>query len=432
MDPRAAATRLVGEVIRQSSTSELADVSVFVPTGSTCYPAHDNRRDTASASVNRHHPPLMRRASDRWLFALYLVTALVVVAQQSWTHIDFNFEIFRRAFDHLRAGRDLYAPYPLEQVDRFKYSPTFALLFAPFALLPTIPALALWNSLNVLSLWYAVRRLLPGRDGNIVLLIVFVEVVRTTQRAQSNALVVALMVLAFVHLEQRRQLAASVSLVLGTSIKLFPLLGVVPALFHPRRARMALCMIVTGVSAILLPLVMTSGRGLFAQYRSWLTLEIADSTAGVTGGGAGLYGGVMHWVRAVLGVAWPNWPIQLAGGVVLLAPLARTAAGSDRDFRLRFLGSLLLFSTIFNHQVESPSFVIAMTGVAIWYVRSPRRFADRALLAVTFVILSLGTNELMPEAIRAFVVQYKIKILPCLVVWLVAQYQLLTGRRVRA
>lgn len=39
-----------------------------------------------------------------------------------------NFLIFRAAYSHLVAGRDLYAAYPAEHVDLFEYSPTFALL----------------------------------------------------------------------------------------------------------------------------------------------------------------------------------------------------------------------------------------------------------------------------------------------------------------
>jgi len=46
-------------------------------------------------------------------------------------------------------GKDLYAPYPNEYWDLYKYSPTFALLMAPLALLPTLAGLAGWNLLNV-------------------------------------------------------------------------------------------------------------------------------------------------------------------------------------------------------------------------------------------------------------------------------------------
>jgi hypothetical protein len=367
--------------------------------------------------------------ADRWVLALYLLSVAAVVLQQATTHVDFNFAIFRQSFVHLLAGADLYAAYPAEQVDLFKYSPTFALLFAPFALLPTLIGLALWHLVNVIGLWYAVRRLLPSRPANLALLLMLVEVVRTTQRAQSNALVTALMVLAFVSMESRRQVRAAVAIVLGTAIKIFPLLTLAAAVVHPRRLRMALILLLVAMVALMLPLLVTSWSLLQMQYVSWQTLERLDSAARATGGGAGLYGGVMHWIRLALRVDWPNWPMQLGGGVLLLAPLARTARWPERDFRLRFLCSILIFSTIFNHQVESPSFVIAMTGIATWFVLSRRTVARVTLLTCALVVVSLGSNDLMPDVVRGALVHYKVKTLPCLAIWLMLQWELLGPRQ---
>lgn len=375
---------------------------------------------------------LLRRPADRWVLALFVASVAVVVVQQSLTHIDYNFAIFRQSFVHLRAGQDLYAAYPDEQVDLFKYSPTFALLFAPFALLPPLAGLVLWDLLNVGALWYAVRRLLPSRQANLALLLTFVEVVRTTQRAQSNALVAALMVLAFVWLERQRQVGAATMVALGTAIKLFPLLAIIPAIFHPRRARMSATAVAAGVLAVLLPLVVTSWPALQAQYASWHALERLDAAAGVTGGAAGLYGGVMHWVRLAFHVSWPNWPIQLGGLVVLLLPIVRAKQWAQPAFRLRLLASILIFSTIFNHQVESPSFVIAMVGISLWFVLSDRRPLDLVLLATVLLVVSLGSSDIVPHSIRAFIVDYKLKTLPCLAVWIMLQGELLALRRVQS
>ena len=363
------------------------------------------------------------------MLALLLASVLAVVVHQALTRVDYNFAIFRQSFVHLAAGQDLYAPYPTEQADRFKYSPTFAALFAPLAVLPVLVALALWNALNVVLLWYAMRRLLPGPQGNLALALMYLEMLRTTQRAQSNALVTALMVLAFVWMEERRQVAAALAVALGTSIKLFPVLAIIPALFHPRRVRMSLLAASAGAIAMLLPLVAISWPALQAQYASWHALETIDAGAGVSGGGAGLYGGVMHWMRVAFHTDWPNWLFLLGGLLLLGAPLASVDRWSAPGFRLRVLSSILVFSTIFNHQVESPSFVIAMTGVAIWFVSSKRRWTDVLLLSVVLLVVSLGSNDLMPHAFRELVVRFKLKTLPCLAVWLVLQAELLGVRR---
>src|SRR5437762_10297891 len=46
-----------------------------------------------------------------------------------------NFLLFRDTFHRLVSGADVYNP-PAGEMTGFLYSPTFALLFAPFALLP--------------------------------------------------------------------------------------------------------------------------------------------------------------------------------------------------------------------------------------------------------------------------------------------------------
>ncbi len=394
---------------------------------------------SAGASLPRSHSsvtndaePLLRRPADRWVLALFVASVVGVVVQQALTHIDYNFAIFRQSYFHLRAGQDLYAAYPGEQVDLFKYSPTFALLFAPFALLPPLAGLALWDLLNVGALWYAVRRLLPSHQANLALLLTFVEVVRTTQRAQSNALVAALMILTFVSLERQRPVGAATMMALGTAIKLFPVLAVSAAIFQPRRARIAAIAVAAGVVVVLLPLVVTSWPTLQAQYVSWQALERLDATAGASGGAAGLYGGVMHWVRVAFHVRWPNWPIQVGGLVLLLLPLLRVQQWGVTAFRLRFLASILIFSTIFNHQVESPSFVIAMVGISLWFVLSERRPLDLLLLAAVLMVVSLGSSDIVPAIVRSYVVGYKLKTLPCLAVWITLQGELLALRRARS
>ena len=370
------------------------------------------------------------RRLDHILLVLYAATVLGIVVHQGLTHVDTNFAIFRASFRHLAAGQDLYAPYAGEQVDRFKYSPVFALLFAPFALPPTLIALAAWNALNVFLLVYAVRRLLPGRAGTLALLLVYLEVVRTTERAQSNALVAALIILAFLYMEERRRLSAATAIVTGTFVKIFPAAALTFAVFHERRLRMVLVTLLIGVAGLALPLLVTSPSALAAQYASWFRLESSDATASAMGGGAGLYGGVMYQLRQWLGVTWPNWPIQLAGTLILLAPLGRLRCWSDPRFRVRFLCSVLVFVVIFNHQVESPSFVIAVAGIAIWFVTSERTKLDVALMALTILVVSLSSTELVPHAWqRDFFVRYRLKTIPCVLVWLVMQAELLGLRR---
>ena len=94
----------------------------------------------------------------RAVVALYVATSVAVVLQRGIVGPQHNvFRIFRQSFWHLVAGRNLYTAYPSEQggapADLFKYSPTAALFFAPFALPPYGLALLAWSLLGALLLF---------------------------------------------------------------------------------------------------------------------------------------------------------------------------------------------------------------------------------------------------------------------------------------
>src|SRR2546429_2046797 len=131
---------------------------------------------------------MVGRAS-RSIFALYLASAVFVTVQRGVFSPSNNFKVFRAAAVNLLAPRALYAAHPDQHFDFYKYSPTFALLFAPLAALPFAPALLIWSLLNSLLLWYAVRRLLPERQATLALALVYLEVLLrcSTPRATGSS-----------------------------------------------------------------------------------------------------------------------------------------------------------------------------------------------------------------------------------------------------
>jgi hypothetical protein len=366
---------------------------------------------------------LAPRNGRRWLLALYVLSVLAVAGQHLFIRLNNNFAIFRASFGNLLAGRDLYVLHPEQAWDLFKYSPTFAVLFAPFSLLPLPASVVLWHALNMLLLFYAVGKLLPGSKGTLALALVYLEALRATQHAQTNGLITALVVLAFIAFERQQQLGAALSIAVGAVVKIFPLAALPMAVFHPRRIRFALFFAGTMLVFLALPLLFVSPHELVAQYQSWRRLEAVDALSTANFGG----GGVMELLHLWLGVSIPNWPVQLVGTVLLLLPLAvRYRDLGDRNFRLGFLCSLLVYMVIFNHRSESPSFVIAVTGIAIWYVTSPRAWLHSAVMALTILVVSVSSTDLTPSYIKhEIVLQYRLKTVPCLLAWLIMQAELL-------
>lgn len=315
----------------------------------------------------------------RWLPALYLAavgTATVQRGRLPYHHK--TFPAFRDSFYHLMRGQNLYATNYVGP-DLYKYSPTFALLFAPLALLPFTVGVLLWDALNAFLLYHVVGSLLPGEDGTVARLLLLPEVFAAVQASQSDALVCALILLAFLAAERGRVAGEAAAIGLGTAVKLFPLAGVTFALFHPRRLRFAAYLALAAVVLVLLPVVVVSPSALAAQYHQWRVLAQADA--------ANRGSSVMGLLAWLVPGNWPNWPVQLAGTLILVAPLVRRARWRDADFRLLFLASLLVYAVIFNHRAERSSFVIAGAGAVVWWAvqRSPRPRWKLVLLLSCFV-----------------------------------------------
>jgi hypothetical protein len=359
-----------------------------------------------------------------WLIALLWCAAVVAATlQQGIAHHNNNFLIFRAASLHLLHGQDLYAAYPALHFDFYKYSPTFALLFLPFALPPLALAMLLWNALNAGALYLALGTVLTPRAATAARAIVFLDMLGSLQNVQSNALVAALIIFTFAAYERRQTVLGSAATMIGTSIKLFPLAGASFAIFHPRKVRVALALTLSFVVLLLLPLLVTPAATLWAQYASWRAIEAKDALhRGYT---------VMEMLQLLLRQDWPNWPLQLLGVAALVAPvLVRRERWSEWTFRRLYLCSLLLFCVIFNHQAESPTFVLAAAGAAIWFAALPHRTRWDWALFVFFVVCTiLPSSEVMPRVVqRSLFVPYRLKTVPCIVLWLVLQRRLWSRR----
>jgi hypothetical protein len=334
-----------------------------------------------------------------------------------YTHYN-NYLIFKASFAHLVAGKDLYALYPAEHFDYYKYSPTFAALMAPFAFLPTALGLVLFNLLNAAVLAVAIWKLpvLDARAKGFFAWYIAPEFLGAAQGTQTNILVLGLIVLAFEFCERKSNLAASLVVVLAFYIKLFGLFAGLLFLLYPQRKRLVLFTAAWLVLLGLLPLLLVSPRQLAFLYGSWADLLRADRLASI---GSPASFSVMGWLNAWFHIV-PNPLLVVGAGLALaLVPLANVRAYGDFHFRLTFLAAILIWVVIFNHKAESPTFVIAAGGVALWYFSRPRR-PWRSLLAwLSFALTSLAYSDLTPSSVKAHLVfPLVLKVVGPTLVWL--------------
>jgi len=136
----------------------------------------------------------------------------------------------------------------------------------------------------------------------------------------------------------------------------------------------------------------------------------------------------MGMTRRITGnIEISNTPFLLGGLILFGLPYLRVNQFKHLAFRLMLLASTLIFTVIFSSGSESPTYVIAFAGVAIWFTlqQNPKNKWAIALFIFTFVLTSLSPTDIFPRSVKEFIRLYSLKALPCIMVWLTIIYQML-------
>jgi hypothetical protein len=206
-----------------------------------------------------------------WALVLVGIGVRVAVAPRSHN----LYPVFADAGRHWVAGAGLYEFRPW--VEPFRYSPLVAVLFAPFGLLPDLPAALLWRLVSVAvflgGLGWFCRSVLPGaltpsRRAVLLLLVLPLEI-GSINNGQSNALVIGLLLLGVAAVADRRWTLAAAAVALACLFKLYPVaVGLLLAALYPRRFswRLALAL----AAGFALPFLVQRSDYVIDQYGGWL------------------------------------------------------------------------------------------------------------------------------------------------------------------
>jgi hypothetical protein len=332
-----------------------------------------------------------------------------------------NYIIFKQSFNHLTENKDLYQLYPEEHKDLYKYSPTFSVFFGAFTLFPDVVGLTLWNILNALVFLLAIYYLprLNLMQKGLILLICLLEFMTSIQNQQSNALLAGLIILTFGLAEKRYYLMATFCIVFSIYIKVFGVVGLALFLFYPEKWKLVLYTIGWSILLFVLPLVFVSIDQLEFLYKSWGHLLNNDHTIS--------YGfSVMGWLHAWFGIDLDKQIVLISGVILFLIPLVRIKEYKNFTFRFLALASVLLWVIIFNHKAESPTFIIAMAGVALWFITGEKNTLNIVLFASAIILTSLSPTDLFPKFLRdGYVEPLMLKVFPCILIWLKIVYDML-------
>ena len=333
-----------------------------------------------------------------------------------------NYTIFKNSHEHLREGKDLYVLYPEKQWDVYKYTPTFAAFFGVFAIFPDWIGLNLWNLANTLLLVFGVY-LLPKftrLEKGIILLIGGLELMTSMQNEQSNGLMAGLFVMAFALLERKNYLFATLCLVFSVFIKLFGAVAFALFILHEKKWKLIAYSLMWTVVLAAIPLLFISLDAYYGLLESYVELLSNDHSSSY---GYSIFGIIHSWFNLE---NFSKLSIVALGAVLFLIPFLRTKKYTEIDFRLLALSSVMLWVIVFNHKAESPTFIIAMIGVGIWFMNGVKSRWDYTLLILAIILTTLSSTDLFPHYLRAhFIKPYYLKGLPAILIWFKVVYEMI-------
>ena len=338
-----------------------------------------------------------------------------------------NYVIFKNSFFHLIHGQDLYKYYLAEQWDLYKYSPSFSFLFGTLVYLPDAIGLLLWNLLNVIPVLYGLKLLstISNRNKSYILLFCLIESLNSLQNAQSNGLMAALILLTFTSLEKRKYFLATLFVVLSVFLKIYGGIAFVFFIFYPDKAKLVLYTLFWFVFIGVLPLLVISMNQLIYLYKSWGDLLQDDQAQSI---GISVSGIISTWFN----IAVSKSVISVLAIIIFLSPLIRVKSWLSDNFRFMMLCSALIWVVIFNHKAESPTFIIAQMGIALWYFSQEKSRVNTVLVIMAFIFTTLSVSDLTPRFIRyGFVDPYCIKAVMPVIIWCKIIWELWMSKFVR-
>jgi hypothetical protein len=360
--------------------------------------------------------------SKRYMLLLLTVTAIAVVVVQKITlHSANNFFIFKASLGHLLAHKNLYLYYANEYEDLFLYNPTFVVLFAPFALLPSKIGMVAWLTTVGLGYYFAFTQLtLFKHKGVAVFLFCFIEMITTLQGLQLNALNAVLMLLAYQYMKDQKPYLAGFITAFVFFVKIYPAAIGIVLLLLPQRNKYLLSCVVSSILFAVLPLVFISFEDLVVVYQQWFAVLTHDTGADNASQGISLVAILYKWFNN----SPPISPaiLQLVGLAITLLPLIKIKQWASTQFQLLLLASVMMLVIVFNHAAESPTYIIAVMGVCVWYCTVEATIVNKLLMLLVFLFCILLPTDIYPKAWRvAYFVPYSIKTLPVVLVWLKLQ-----------
>ncbi len=354
--------------------------------------------------------------------SLFAVIKSVVLGH---SHIHNNYFVYKYNFLNVIHQQNLYLSYPQHYFDLNHYGPIFSLIIAPFALLPDEAGVILWVVFNAWVLLKAIQ-LLPIKQEYYLLIILLCahELMTSASNVQINPLIAALIVFSYVFIRKEQDFWAAFMICLGTFIKLYGIVGLAFFFFSNHKLKLIGSMIFWSAVLFVLPMAISSPSFIIQTYHDWYADLIHKNGDNIISTREDI--SVMGMVRKIAFPNLANLVILLPGIVLFALTYIRISCFKNLNYQLLIVASTLIFPVIFSTGSESPTYIIAFVGVAIWFINvsKPASYTDISLLIFALILTSLSPSDLFPKYLKVnYVDPYALKALPCFIIWLKIIYE---------
>lgn len=346
--------------------------------------------------------PLDRPRSRVWLKRVMILWIVLLVAVSVKTLTQNGQRMVYPVF--FEGARDWWRGAPVYEqhlgMDRFRYTPTFALLVSPFAAWPDRLGGILWHVASVVAvvagLRCLARHVIPGglsqSEEPWFFALVLVNSVRGIWSGHNNAFLLAAILFAAAAVARKQWWRAALLLALPVFIKLWPLaLMMLLAACWPRQLIGRFLVVVAALAAA--PLLTQSPSLVLTHYRDWIGMLRETST--------------IRWPGYC--DAWTMWEslgltvnahvylgVQLAGALAALAWCVRHHRRSvpSEQSLMGICAAWVCWQLLLGPGVEKLTYLVIAPFTSWAVVESFRRRERRGLAVAAWLMTGLaGTGE---------------------------------------
>ncbi len=367
----------------------------------------------------------------RIIFVIYIIVAAITAFSKYKRGVGGynNYLIFKGVFYNTLQEKNIFLQYPDLFFDSNHYGVFFSLLIAPFALMPDWLGCILWNVAVTMVFLYAIYKLpFSDRKKSFFAWLCLQEFITAATYFQFNIALTGLLMLSAIYVYERKETKSASAILIGTFVKVYGIVGLSAFFFIKNKLRFIISLIVIAILFFLLPMLISSPKFGVQSYFDWYTSLSEKNLSNQVLGNRQDYS-LMGVVRRFLqDASISNLVFLIPGFIIFMTPYLRISQYKNLSFQLMILASTLLFLVLFSSGSESPTYIIAVAGVMIWFLMQKTiSKVNVGILIFVMIFTCFAFSDLFPKSIKEEIfVKYSTKAIPCIVVWFRVMYELLT------